>query len=63
MQLTREEAISCLVEEESVVRHGYTSYEIFQMDQDGLCALLNKIFEPIDEDDPYTVEHFALIIH
>ena len=63
MQLTREEAISSLLEEESIERHGYGSLEIRKMDKDGLCILINKVFEPIDEDDPYSVEDFALNYH
>ena len=63
MQLTREEAISSLLEEESVERHGCASYEIRRMDQESLTVLLNKVFEPIDLDDPYTVEEFILTKH
>ena len=63
MQLTREEAISSLLEEESVERHGCASYEITSMDKDGLTVLLNKVFEPIDLEDPFTVEDFALAKH
>ena len=58
MQLTRSEAVSCLLEDESMVRHGHASYEVHGMDQQELTGLLNRVFEPIDLDDPYTVEDF-----
>ena len=63
MQLTRDEAISSLLEEESVERHGCASYEVTNMDKDGLTVLLNKVFEPIDLEDPYTVEDFEVLSH
>lgn len=59
MQLSREEAISCLLEKESVELHGHDPYEVTKMGKYELIVLLNKVFEPIDLDDPYTVEEFA----
>ena len=63
MQLTREEAISSLLEEESIEMHGHASFEIYSMDTQGLTTLLNRVFEPIDLEDPYTVVEFADIYH
>jgi len=63
MQLTREEAISSLQEEESIEMHGHASYELYKLDMVGLTVLLNRVFEPIDLDDPYTVEEFAIYHH
>jgi hypothetical protein len=60
MQLTRDEAISCLLEEESVEIHKRDPYELNKMSKYELMALLNKVFEPIDLDDPYTVEEFVI---
>jgi len=56
MRLTRQEAIDALLETESMVRHGYSTVEIRQMPMVTLCRLINEIFEPIDLEDPYTVD-------
>lgn len=55
MRLTRQEAIDALLETESMVRHGYSTFDVRHMPTDKLCVLLNDIFEPIDIEDPYTV--------
>jgi len=56
MRLSRLEAISCLLESESMRMHGYSSQEIRNMAVTELFRLVNEIFESIDLDDPYTLE-------
>lgn len=56
MRLSRQKAISFLIEEESTIRHGYDVDEVSRMDENMLGLLLNKVFEPIDVDDPYIVD-------
>jgi hypothetical protein len=55
MQLNRLEAIKCLIEKESLRIHGYSSNDIKKMSSVKLAEVVNKVFEPIDLDDPYTV--------
>ena len=62
MRLTRQEAVDALLETESMVRHGYSTVEIRQMAPDKLCRLINDIFEPIDLEDPYTVNDKKVLV-
>lgn len=55
MKLSRKEAIDCLSEKASCKIHGYNPGEIRAMPTAKLEEVVNKVFEPIDLDDPYTV--------
>lgn len=54
MKLSRQEAVECLLEPESMRMHGYSTVEIRTMSSSSIFVLVNEIFEPIDLDDPYT---------
>ena len=55
MTLERSHALKALLEPESIRMHGLRPSEIRQLDAGGLAFLLNRVFEPIDLDDPYQV--------
>ena len=55
MQLNRIEAIKALIEPESINMHGLSASEIWRLSTVKLAEIINKVFEPIDLDDPYTV--------
>jgi hypothetical protein len=55
MRLSRQEAVECLTDEESMGMHGLTVIEVRQMATEKLSLLVNRIFESIDLEDPYVV--------
>jgi len=55
MRLSRQEAVECLTDEESMGMHGLTVMEVRQMTTEKLSQLVNRIFESIDLEDPYIV--------
>jgi hypothetical protein len=60
MKLNRKEAIDFLSERESQRIHGHSLEEIRAMSPSKLEEIVNKVFEPIDLDDPYTVSDWDL---
>lgn len=56
MTLERSHAVTVLLEPESIRMHGLSPSQVRRLDAWGLALLLNKVFEPIDLDDPYQVD-------